>query len=342
MPAKVYTQKEAKITPIKKKTLAVIGYGSQGHAHALNLKDSGCKVIIGLYKGSKSIRVAKRHGFEVMEVAEAVSKAEVIMIGVPDMKQAEVYENEIKPNLSKGKALLFTHGFAIHFGLIKAPRGISVIMVAPKGPGHVVRSQYKEGKGVPALIAVNKGSSKDSKKIALAWAAGIGAARSGILETSFKEETETDLFGEQAVLCGGASALVEAGFETLVEAGYAPEMAYFECLHELKLIVDLMIESGIAGMRFSVSETAKFGDVTRGPRVINGNVKKSMKSILKEIQSGKFAKEWVKEYQAGLPKYNKLLEDGEKHPIEETGRRLRSLMPWIPKKNIKGAQASYS
>jgi ketol-acid reductoisomerase len=325
MPAKVYTQKEAKVTPIKKKTLAVIGYGSQGHAHALNLKESGCKVIIGLYKGSKSIRVAKRHGFEVMEVAEAVTQADIIMIGVPDMKQAEVYENEIKPNLSKGKTLLFTHGFAIHFGLIKAPRGVSVIMVAPKGPGHIVRSQYKEG-----------------KKIALAWAAGVGAARSGILETSFKEETETDLFGEQAVLCGGASALVEAGFETLVEAGYAPEMAYFECLHELKLIVDLMIESGIAGMRFSVSETAKYGDVTRGPRVINGNVKKSMKSILKEIQSGKFAKEWVKEYQAGLPKYNKLLEDGEKHPIEETGQRLRSLMPWIPKKNIKGAQASYS
>ena len=342
MPAKVYTQKEAKVTPIKKKTLAVIGYGSQGHAHALNLKESGCKVIIGLYKGSKSIRVAKRHGFEVMEVAEAVIQADVIMIGVPDMKQAEVYENEIKPNLSKGKTLLFTHGFAIHFGLIKAPRGVSVIMVAPKGPGHIVRSQYKEGKGVPALIAVNKGSSKDSKKIALAWAAGIGAAHSGILETSFKEETETDLFGEQAVLCGGASALVEAGFETLVEAGYAPEMAYFECLHELKLIVDLMIESGIAGMRFSISETAKYGDVTRGPRVINGNVKKSMKSILKEIQTGKFAKEWVKEYQAGLPKYNQLLEDGEKHPIEETGQRLRSLMPWIPKKNIKGAQASYS
>ena len=342
MPAKVYTQKEAKVTPIKKKTLAVIGYGSQGHAHALNLKESGCKVIIGLYKGSKSIRVAKRHGFEVMEVAEAVTKADVIMIGVPDMKQAEVYENEIKPNLTKGKTLLFTHGFAIHFGLIKAPRGVSVIMVAPKGPGHIVRSQYKEGKGVPALIAVNKGSAKDAKKIALAWAAGVGAARSGILETSFKEETETDLFGEQAVLCGGASALVEAGFETLVEAGYAPEMAYFECLHELKLIVDLMIESGIAGMRFSVSETAKYGDVTRGPRVINGNVKKSMKSILKEIQSGKFAKEWVKEYQAGLPKYNKLLEDGEKHPIEKTGQHLRSLMPWIPKKNIKGAQASYS
>ena len=342
MPAKVYTQKEAKITPIKKKTLAVIGYGSQGHAHALNLKESGCKVIIGLYKGSKSIRVAKRHGFEVTEVDEAVQKADVIMIGVPDMKQAEVYENEIKPNLSKGKTLLFTHGFAIHFGLIKPPRGVSVIMVAPKGPGHVVRSQFKEGKGVPALIAVLKGSSKDSKKIALAWAAGVGAARSGILETSFKEETETDLFGEQAVLCGGASALVQAGFDTLVEAGYAPEMAYFECLHELKLIVDLMIESGVAGMRFSVSETAKYGDVTRGSRVINGNVKKSMKSILKEIQSGKFAKEWVKEYEAGLPKYNQLLEEGERHPIEINGQRLRSLMPWIPKKNIKGAQASYS
>ena len=264
------------------------------------------------------------------------------MIGVPDMKQAEIYENEIKPNLSKGKTLLFTHGFAIHFGLIKPPRGVSVIMVAPKGPGHVVRSQFKEGKGVPALIAVLKGSSKDSKKIALAWAAGVGAARSGILETSFKEETETDLFGEQAVLCGGASALVQAGFDTLVEAGYAPEMAYFECLHELKLIVDLMIESGVAGMRFSVSETAKYGDVTRGSRVINGNVKKSMKSILKEIQSGKFAKEWVKEYEAGLPKYNQLLEEGERHPIEITGQRLRSLMPWIPKKNIKGAQASYS
>ena len=256
MPAKVYTQKEAKVTAIKKKTLAVIGYGSQGHAHALNLKDSGCNVIVGLYKGSKSIRVAKKHGFEVVEVAEATERADVIMIGVPDMKQAEVFEKEIKPNLSKGKTLLFTHGFAIHFGLIKPPRGVSVIMVAPKGPGHVVRSQFKEGKGVPALIAVLKGSSKDAKSIALGWAAGVGAAKAGILETSFKEETETDLFGEQAVLCGGASALVEAGFETLVEAGYAPEMAYFECLHELKLIVDLMVESGIAGMRFSISETA--------------------------------------------------------------------------------------
>ncbi|MFP6886470.1 MAG: ketol-acid reductoisomerase, partial [Opitutales bacterium] len=222
MPAKVYTQKDAKVTPLRKKTLAVIGYGSQGHAHALNLKESGCKVIVGLYKGSKSIKVAKKHGFEVVDVAEATRRADVIMIGVPDMKQAAVYETEIKPNLSKGKTLLFTHGFAIHFGLIRAPRGISVIMVAPKGPGHVVRSQYKEGKGVPSLIAVHKGSSRDSKQVALAWAAGIGAARAGILQTSFKEETETDLFGEQAVLCGGASALVQAGFETLVEAGYAP------------------------------------------------------------------------------------------------------------------------
>ena len=329
MPAKVYTQKEAKVTPIKKKTLAVIGYGSQGHAHALNLKESGCKVIIGLYKGSKSIRVAKRHGFEVMEVAEAVQKADVIMIGVPDMKQAEVYENEIKPNLSKGKTLLFTHGFAIHFGLIKAPRGVSVIMVAPKGPGHVVRSQYKEGKGVPALIAINKGSSKDSKKIALAWAAGIGAARSGILETSFKEETETDLFGEQAVLCGGASALVEAGFETLVEAGYAPEMAYFECLHEVKLIVDLLYEGGMANMRYSISNTAEYGDYSRGPRLITDETKKEMKKILSEIQSGQFAKEWMQEHQSGQTKFKVMRKEQAEHPIEAVGEKLRTLMPWI-------------
>src|SRR6056300_1056093 len=327
MPAKVYTQKEAKVTAIKKKTLAVIGYGSQGHAHALNLKESGCNVIIGLYKGSKSIRVAKKHGFEVFEVAEAVQKADVIMIGVPDMKQAEVYETDIKPNLSKGKTLLFTHGFAIHFGLIKPPRGVSVIMVAPKGPGHPVRSQFKEGKGVPALFAVLKGSVKDSKQIALAWAAGVGGAKAGILETTFKEETETDLFGEQAVLCGGASALVQAGFETLVEAGYAPEMAYFECLHELKLIVDLMIESGIAGMRFSVSETAKYGDITRGPRVVNANVKKSMKTILSEIQSGDFAKEFVKNVST-LPAAR---EKQKEHQIEKVGESLRSMMPWINK-----------
>lgn len=342
MPAKVYTDKDADLRVIKKKTLAVIGYGSQGHAHALNLKDSGCKVIIGLYAKSKSIATAKEQGFEVYSTAEAVQKADVIMIALPDMVQAKVYEEDILPNLTEGKTLLFSHGLAIHYGLIKPPAGVDVIMVAPKGPGHVVRTQYLEGKGVPALIAVLEGSSKNAKKIALAWAKGVGGTRAGVLQTSFKEETETDLFGEQAVLCGGASALVQAGFETLVEAGYQPEMAYFECLHELKLIVDLMIESGVSGMRFSISETAEYGDVTRGPRVVNASSKKAMKAILKEIQSGKFTKEWVKEYQGGNKNFNKLRKEGEKHPIEKTGKRLRNLMPWIPKKNLKGTQASYS
>ena len=339
MPAKVYTQKEAKVTAIKKKTLAVIGYGSQGHAHALNLKDSGCNVIVGLYKGSKSIRVAKKHGFEVVEVAEATERADVIMIGVPDMKQAEVFEKEIKPNLSKGKTLLFTHGFAIHFGLIKPPRGVSVIMVAPKGPGHVVRSQFKEGKGVPALIAVLKGSSKDAKSIALGWAAGVGAAKAGILETSFKEETETDLFGEQAVLCGGASALVEAGFETLVEAGYAPEMAYFECLHEVKLIVDLIYEGGLQNMRYSISNTAEFGDYVSGPKVINETVKDEMRSILKRIQTGEFAEEFMSDCQKsddgkGGPMMKEYREKTSEHSIEKIGEELRAMMPWIAKNKI--------
>ncbi len=282
MPAKVYTDKDADLRVIKKKTLAIIGYGSQGHAHAQNLKDSGLNVIIGLYKKSKSIKVAKSQGFEVFETAEAVQKADVIMIAVPDMKQAEVYENDILPNLTKGKTIAFTHGLAIHFGLIEAPKGIDVIMVAPKGPGHVVRSQYVEGKGVPALIAIHKGSSAGAKKIALAWAKGVGGTRAGVIETTFKEECETDLFGEQAVLCGGASALVMAGYETLVEAGYQPEMAYFECLHELKLIVDLMNEAGISGMRLSISETAKWGDVSVGPKIIDASVKRRMKIARKE------------------------------------------------------------
>lgn len=341
MPAKVYKDKDANIASIKRKTLAVIGFGSQGHAHALNLKESGCNVIIGLYKKSKSVAVAKAQGFEVYETAEAVKRADVIMIAVPDMKQKAVYEKDIAPNLTKGKTIAFTHGFAIHFGLIKAPADVDVIMIAPKGPGHTVRIQYKEGKGVPALIAIHNDASGKAKKVALAWAKGIGGIRAGVLETTFKEETETDLFGEQAVLCGGASALVQAGFETLVEAGYQPEMAYFECLHELKLIVDMMVESGISGMRFSISETAKYGDITRGPRVITGQTKKAMKAILKEIQSGKFAKQWVAEYEAGLPNYKALLKAGEKHPIEKVGKRLRGLMPWVSKKNIKGVQAAY-
>ncbi len=342
MPAKVYTDKDANLRVIKNKTLAIIGYGSQGHAHAQNLKDSGLNVIIGLYKKSKSVKVAKSQGFEVYETAEAVRRADVIMLAVPDMKQAEVYENDILPNLTKGKTLAFTHGLSIHYGLIEAPKGVDVIMVAPKGPGHVVRSQYVEGKGVPALIAVNKGSSRKAKDIALAWAKGVGGTRAGVLQTTFKEECETDLFGEQAVLCGGASALVQAGFETLVEAGYQPEMAYFECLHELKLIVDLMVESGVSGMRFSISETAEWGDYISGPRVINASSRKAMKAILKDIQSGKFTKNWVKEYKAGCPKYKNYIAEGEKHPIEKTGQRLRALMPWVKKRNIKGAQAAYN
>jgi len=341
MPAKIYSDKDGNLNALKNKTVAVIGFGSQGHAHALNLKESGVKVIIGLYPGSKSIAAAKKFGFEVFDAAEAVKKADIIFIATPDLAIAGVYEKDIKPNLTKGKTLLFSHGFAIHFKTVVPPKNIDVIMVAPKGPGHLVRRQYQEGRGVPALIAVFQNPSKQAKKVALAWAKGIGATRAGVLETSFKEETETDLFGEQAVLCGGASALVTAGYDTLVAAGYQPEMAYFECLHELKLIVDLMYEAGISGMRFSISETAKYGDVVTGPRIINKSVRAEMKKVLTEIQNGKFAKGWIKEAKTGKKKYRKLLADGAKHPIEKTGARLRGLMPWIGKRNLGGAQASY-
>src|SRR5688572_18744633 len=341
MPAKVYTDKDGDLNVLKGKTLAVLGFGSQGHAHALNLKDSGCNVIIGLYEGSKSVPVAQEKGFEVYPTAEAVRRADVIFVALPDTKQPKAYKKDIEPNLTKGKTLLFSHGFSIHFKTIVPPKEIDVILVAPKGPGHIVRRQFTEGKGVPALIAVYQNPSKKAKKVALAWAKGVGGTRGGVLETTFKEETETDLFGEQTVLCGGASALVQAGFEVLTEAGYSPEMAYFECLHELKLIVDLMNESGIAGMRFSISETAKWGDVSVGPKIIDKSVKKRMKEALKDIQSGKFAKAWVKEYKGGYKKYNALLKKGEQHPIEKTGAKLRSLMPWIQKKNLKGAQAAY-
>ena len=339
--AKVYTDKDADLGVLKNKTLAVLGFGSQGHAHALNLKESGLNVIIGLYEGSKSIPVAEEKGFKVLTTAEAVKAADVIMVALPDTKQPAAYLKDIEPNLTKGKTLLFSHGFAIHFQTIIPPKNVNIIMVAPTGPGHIVRRQYTEGKGVPALIAVYQNPGKDAKKIALAWAKGIGATRAGVLETSFKEETETDLFGEQTVLCGGASALVQAGFEVLVEAGYSPEMAYFECLHELKLIADLMNEAGISGMRFSISETAKWGDVSVGPKIIDASVKKRMAAALKDIQSGKFAKTWVKEYQSGYPKYNALLKKGEQHPIEKTGAKLRALMPWMKKRSIKGAQAAY-
>ncbi len=341
MPAKVYSDKDANLSVLKNKTLAVLGFGSQGHAHALNLKDSGLNVIIGLYEGSKSIPVAWERGFKVYPTAEAVRRADVIFVALPDTKQPAAYEKDIAPNLTKGKTLLFSHGFSIHFKTIVPPKNVNVILVAPKGPGHIVRRQFTEGKGVPALIAVYQNPGKQAKQIALAWARGIGGTRAGVIETSFKEETETDLFGEQTVLCGGASALVQAGFEVLVEAGYQPEMAYFECLHELKLIVDLMNEAGISGMRFSISETAKWGDVSVGPKIVDASVKKRMKTALKDIQSGKFAKGWVAEYKGGYKKYQKLLKAGERHEIEKVGARLRGLMPWMKKRSVKGVQAAY-
>lgn len=343
MAAKIYTDSDADISILKGKKLAVIGFGSQGHAHALNLKDSGCEVIIGLYAKSKSREVAEKLGFQVMDTGDAVAAADVIFVAVPDTVVPECYEADIQANLTAGKCLLFSHGFAIHFETITPPDNVDVIMVAPKGPGHTVRSQYVEGKGVPALIAIHNDATGKAHDIALAWAKGIGGTRAGVFETNFREETVTDLFGEQCVLCGGASALVKAGFETLVEAGYQPEMAYFECLHELKLIVDLMIESGVAGMRFSISETAEYGDVTVGPKIIDGSVKERMQAQLKEIENGNFAKEWTNEYNDGCKNFDAIREAQEKHPIEEVGAKLRGMMSWLNSKNVqKGqSQASY-
>jgi len=341
MAAKIYTDKDADLRVLKNRTVAVIGFGSQGHAHALNLKDCKIKVIIGLYPKSKSRPVAKKLGFKVMNTADAVKAADVIFVAVPDTKIGAVYTRDIEPNLEKGKTLLFSHGFAVHFNTVDLPKNINVIMVAPKGPGHIVRRQFLEGKGVPSLIAVHQNPGKDAKKIALAWAKGIGGTRAGVFQTTFKEETETDLFGEQTVLCGGLTALIQTGYEVLVEAGYQPEMAYFECLHETKLIVDLINEAGIAGMRFSISETAEYGDLTVGPKIIDASVKKRMERALKRIQNGQFAREWIKENEAGQKNFNKLRKAGERHPIEKVGKRLRSTMPWIKKRTIQGAQAAY-
>jgi ketol-acid reductoisomerase len=329
MPAKVYTDKDADLGVFKNKTLAVLGYGSQGHAHALNLRDSGCKVLIGLYPGSKSRAVAEQHGFEVVDSGEAVRRADVIMVGLPDMKQADAYLKDIEPNLAPGKALLFSHGLSIHFGLIKPPKNIDIIMVAPKGPGHMVRRLYVEGKGMPALIAVGQDKSKQARKLALAWAKGIGSTRAGVLQTTFKEETETDLFGEQAVLCGGASALVQAGFETLVEAGYQPELAYFEVLHELKLIVDLMYRGGLAYMRHSISDTAEWGDYTAGPRIVTPEVKKAMKSLLNDIQDGSFAKKFIAENESGRKEFARIRKAESELQIEKVGAELRKSMPFL-------------
>jgi ketol-acid reductoisomerase len=327
---KIYYDKDIKRGLIKAKKVCVIGYGSQGFAHANNLKESGVNVVIGIRKGS-SFSKAKKAGFKTMLPAEAVRGADVVMMLLPDEYQAEVYKNEIAPNLKKGVYLGFAHGFNIHYNQIVPSADTNVFMVAPKGPGHLVRSEYTKGSGVPCLVAVHQDPSGDTKALALSYASAIGGGRAGIIETTFREETETDLFGEQVVLCGGLTSLIIAGFETLVEAGYAPEMAYFECLHEVKLIVDLLYEGGISNMRYSISNTAQYGDLTRGPRVINSEVRKEMKKILEEIQSGEFAREWILECRANKPVFNALTKKGEEHPIEEVGARLRAMMPWLRK-----------
>ncbi|GGM37327.1 ketol-acid reductoisomerase (NADP(+)) [Micromonospora sonchi] len=329
MSVEVFYDDDADLSLIQAKKVAVIGYGSQGHAHALSLRDSGVDVVVGLPEGSKSRPKAEEQGLRVLTPAEASAEADVIMVLAPDTAQRHIYTESIAPNLSAGKALFFGHGFNIRYGLIKPPAGVDVAMVAPKGPGHLVRRQYVDGKGVPCLVAVEQDGSGNALALALSYAKGIGGTRAGAIKTSFKEETETDLFGEQAVLCGGAAALVQAGFEVLTEAGYAPEVAYFECLHELKLIVDLMYEGGIAKMRYSISDTAEYGDLSRGHRVIDGRVKEEMRKILSEVQSGEFAREWVAEDEAGRPNFKKWQAEGAAHPIEQTGAKLRGMMSWV-------------
>ena len=329
MSVNIYYDDDADLSIIQGRTVAVIGYGSQGHAHALSLRDSGVDVRIGLPEGSKSRAKAADEGLRVVTPAEAAQEADLIMILAPDTAQRHIYAESIAPYLEAGDAIFFGHGFNIRYGLITAPKDVDVAMVAPKGPGHLVRRQFVDGKGVPCLIAVEQDPSGNAKALALSYAAAIGGARAGVIETTFTEETETDLFGEQAVLCGGMAALVQTGFEVLTEAGYAPEIAYFECLHELKLIVDLMYEGGIANERFSISDTAEYGDLTRGPRVVNAATKAEMKKILGEIQDGSFAREWVAEDDNGRPNFTKLQREGQEHPIEQVGEKLRGLMSWV-------------
>ncbi|GAB2666044.1 ketol-acid reductoisomerase [Saccharopolyspora gloriosae] len=331
MATEIFYDADADLSIVQGRKVAIIGYGSQGHAHALSLRDSGVDVRIGLPESSKSRAKAEEEGLRVLTPAEASAEADLIMILAPDTKQREIYANDVAPNLNSGDAIFFGHGFNIRYGLIQPPSDVDVAMVAPKGPGHLVRRQFVDGKGVPCLIAIEQDASGSAQALALSYAAGIGGARAGVIKTTFKEETETDLFGEQAVLCGGASALVQTGFEVLVEAGYQPEIAYFEVLHELKLIVDLMWEGGIAGQRYSCSDTAEYGDLTRGPRVVDAHVKESMQKILGEIQDGTFAKEWVAEDEAGRPNFNKLQQAGNDHQIEEVGKKLRALMSWTGK-----------
>ena len=325
---KIYYQEDCNLSLLEGKTIAVIGYGSQGHAHALNLKESGCNVIVGLYEGSRSWKKAQEQGFEVYTAAEASKKADVIMILINDEKQAAMYKESIAPNLRPGMMLMFAHGFAIHFGQIVPPKDVDVTMIAPKAPGHTVRSEYQRGRGTPCLIAVYQDATGKAMDMALAYGQGIGGARAGILETTFRVETETDLFGEQAVLCGGVCALMKAGFETLVEAGYAPENAYFECVHEMKLIVDLIYESGFAGMRYSISNTAEYGDYITGPKIVTDETKKAMKKILSDIQDGSFAKEWLLENQVGCPHFNAMRKNEAEQPLEKVGAELRKLYSW--------------
>ena len=326
---KVFYDKDADLSVIRGKKVTIVGYGSQGHAHALNLKDSGVDVTVGLREGSASVQKAKNAGLTVKSVPEAVKGADLVMIVAPDEQHKKIYQESVEANLKNGATLAVAHGFSVHFGFIQPRKDLDVIMIAPKGPGHLVRSTFTQGGGVPCLIAVKQDASGKARDVALSYASAIGGGRAGVIETTFKDECETDLFGEQAVLCGGATHLVQAGFETLVEAGYPPEMAYFECLHELKLIVDLMYEGGIANMRYSISNTAEYGDYTRGPRIVNEQTKAEMKKILKEIQSGQFAKEWMAENESGGKRFPEMRAQAAKHPIEEVGAKLRDMMPWI-------------
>jgi len=335
--AKIYYDSDADLGLLKGKKIAVIGYGSQGHAHALNLKDSGCDVTVGLYKGSKSWPKAEKDGLKVDTVANAAKAADIIMILLPDTVQYKVYDEEIKPYLGKGDALMFAHGFNIHYKQVVPPKDVDVSMIAPKAPGHRVREVYTEGAGTPALIAVHQDASGKAKDMALAYGKGIGCTRAGVLETTFKEETETDLFGEQSVLCGGVSSLVKAGFDTLVEAGYQPELAYFETMHELKLIVDLMYQGGLNYMRYSVSDTAEYGDYTRGPRIVDERVRKEMKKVLKEIQDGTFAKEWITEWREGATHFNAMRKKDQNSQIEKVGAELRGMMKWLQKPKDAGS-----
>jgi ketol-acid reductoisomerase len=331
---KVYYDKDIKQEKLKKRKIAIIGYGSQGHAHALNLRDSGMDVAVGLRDGSGSWEKAKEAGFNVMSVSDATKWADIIMILAPDTSQSGIYSEDMTDNLEAGNAIAFSHGFNIHYGQIVPPPNVDVFMVAPKAPGHTVRGQFEEGGGVPMLVAVHQDATGEAMDVALAYAGAIGGGRAGIIETTFKDETETDLFGEQAVLCGGLTALIQAGFETLVEAGYPPEMAYFECCHEVKLIVDLIYEGGISNMRYSISDTAKYGDITRGPRIVDERTKEEMKKTLNAIQDGEFAREWILENESGRPVYNALLKKGEEHPIEEIGGQLRQMMSTLFKKKL--------